>query len=258
MPEITKAPAGTFCWVESTSKDPEAAKKFYGSIVDWSFDDSPLPGGMPYSRAMIGGRSVCGFFKMDVPTPFWLSYIMVDDADASAKKAEQLGARTVRPVMDAGPGRMAVLEDPTGGVFAIWQPKQSLGTWLYGENYAMCWNELVTSDPDRAGKFYSGLFGWKGESVPMGSGPYVLFKSSPTTQVGGMAKLTPQMKGTPTHWSVYFQVPKADETLARAQKSGASVLLPLTTTENVGKWAMLRDVQGAAFGILQPQRRNNP
>ena len=91
MPEITKATAGTFCWVESTSKDPQAAKSFYGSIVDWSFDDSPLPGGMPYSRAMVGGRSICGFFKMDVPSPFWLSYAAASCSESTGLLAYAAG-----------------------------------------------------------------------------------------------------------------------------------------------------------------------
>jgi predicted enzyme related to lactoylglutathione lyase len=240
--------------VESTSRDSQGAKAFYGGIFDWSFDDSPLLGGTPYSRAMVGTRSVCGFYQVEVPSPFWLSYIAVDDADAAAKRAAQLNGKIVKDTTDAGPGRFAIIEDPTGGTFAVWQPTQSLGSWLYGENNALCWNELVTSDVEKARAFYTGLFGWKAESMQMGNGPYTLFKSG-VTQVGGMTVLSKQMKGTPTHWSVYFQVPKADETLARAQKNGASVLMPMTTTEGVGKWALLRDVQGAAFGVLQPMRK---
>jgi predicted enzyme related to lactoylglutathione lyase len=254
MPEIMKAPPGTFCWVESTSKDPDAAKKFYGSIFDWSFDDTPMPGGQPYSRAMIGNRSVCGFFQMQTPAPFWLSYIAVDDADASAMKAKQLGGKVLKGPEDGGPGRYAIIEDPTGATFAVWQSRVPMGPWLYGENNALCWNELVTADTDKAAKFYTGLFGWRTEAMPMPKGPYTVFKSG-AVQIGGMMLLTRDLKGAPPAWSIYFQVGKADETLARAQKSGAGELMPLTETENVGRWAMLRDTQGAPFGVLQRATR---
>jgi predicted enzyme related to lactoylglutathione lyase len=255
MPEITKAPAGTFCWIESTSKDVNAAKKFYGSIFDWSFDDAPMPGGQPYSRGMVGGKSVCGFFQMDVPAPFWLSYVAVDDCDAAAKKAEGLSGKLVKAPTDAGPmGRYAIVQDPTGATFALWQNKQSQGGWLYAENNALCWNELLTNDIDKATRFYSGLFGWNAEGMPMPQGPYTLFKNG-STQVGGMMLLTKEMKGAPPSWSVYFQVTKVDETITRAQKSGASVVVPATETENVGRWTVLKDKQGAAFGLLQPSRK---
>src|SRR5581483_8091163 len=167
MPEITKAPAGTFCWVESTSSDIARAQQFYGSIFDWSFDSSPLPGGEAYTRAMLGGNRVCGFFEMDVPAPFWLSYIAVDDVEASLKKAQTLGATLIKGPVDTGPGRFGILQDPQGATLALWQLKAPMGPSLYGENNALCWNELATRDTAAASKFYTALLGWRAETMPM-------------------------------------------------------------------------------------------
>jgi uncharacterized protein len=251
MPEIIKAPAGTFCWVESTSRDIAQAQRFYGSIFDWRFDSSPLPGGEPYTRAMLGANRICGFFQMDVPAPFWLSYIAVDDVDASLAKAQTLGATLVKGPVDAGTGRFGILQDPQGATFALWQLKAPMGPSLYGEVNSLCWNELATRDPAAATKFYTALLGWRAETMPMPQGPYTLFKSGPTMQAGGMMKRT----DIPPAWAIYFQVAKAEDAAARAQKSGATVLTPVTKTEGVGQWALLKDPQGAAFGLLERQRR---
>ena len=76
-------------------------------------------------------------------------------------------------VVDAG--RMAVVQDPTGAVLSLWQPKESAGAELYGETGSLCWVELQTRDTAAATRFYSGLFGWTTNtgSLP-GGGEYII------------------------------------------------------------------------------------
>ena len=94
--------------------------------------------------------------------PHWNLYIAVDDADASAKRAGELGGTVIAPPFDVGTfGRMAVILDPTGAAFCIWQAKDTTGTTITGESGTLCWADLSTPDPASAKPFYEGLFGWK-------------------------------------------------------------------------------------------------
>ena len=108
---------------------------------------------------------------MNLPS-HWNLYIAVENADAAAAKAAQLGGKVLAPafdVMDAG--RMAVIQDPTGAVFVVWQAKRNAGIGIVGDPGAFCWADLSTPDPERAKQFYSGLFGWQlfaGEKDPSG------------------------------------------------------------------------------------------
>ncbi len=81
----------------------------------------------------------------------------MDDADAAAAKAGELGGSAMMPPFDVMEvGRMAVLQDPTGAVFSVWQPRQSIGAELVNGDGALTHNQLNTNDPARAQQFYSG------------------------------------------------------------------------------------------------------
>ena len=86
---------GKFYWNELMTHDIEAAKKFYGQTIGWTFESMPHPAGT-YWVAKLGGESVAGLFPMSGPDfaavpEHWFSYIAVDDVDARLKKAIALG-----------------------------------------------------------------------------------------------------------------------------------------------------------------------
>jgi hypothetical protein len=110
------------------------------------------------------------------------------------------------------------------------------------------WNELLTSDVESAGAFYTQLFGWK--TAPMAGGmPYTLFKKS-GGEVAGMMALP--MPGVPPHWLSYVTVENADASAARVAELGGKICKPPFDIPNVGRIAILQDPQGAFFGIFQP------
>lgn len=256
MPEIVKPVTGTFCWVELASSDPAAGKAFYKELLGWSTTDMPMA--EPYAIADIGGKHVAGIMKlpeqakaMGAP-PHWLSYVAVDDCDAAAKKATSVGGTVVFGPVAMGPGKMAVVQDPAGGTFALWQPLQSMGVFLYGETNALCWNELITTNVDAAGKFYGGLFGWTFEPVQMSPElTYIIIKNA-GQMIGGMMAQPKDMAGAPSMWNVYFAVADADATAAKTVALGGKVFQPPADIPNTGRFAVLADPQGAAFSILKP------
>jgi len=125
MPTPPKPGPGQFVWYELMTTDIEAARKFYGEIFGWEEEAYPMEGGQTYWMFKAGGRTIAGAWHMppgaDYP-PHWLVYIGVNDVDASARKATQLGGKVLKEPADIPEvGRFAVLADPTGGVCAIFK-----------------------------------------------------------------------------------------------------------------------------------------
>jgi hypothetical protein len=152
-------------------------------------------------------------------------------------------------------GRMAVIQDPTGAVVALWEPRNYPGAGLLGEPGALCWNELCTRDPARAGTFYADLLGWARETMPMPGFEYTVFKRG-EQQAGGMMAIQPEWGNMPPHWEIYFAVADCDATAANAGKLGGSVMKAPADIPGVGRFAVLRDPQGATFSVLQPAPRS--
>lgn len=120
--ELVNEP-GTLCWNELNSRDVEKSKAFYQQVFGWAGDTNQM-GPMTYTEWKLDGETIGGMAEMgpqfpaDVP-PHWLVYFAVDDADATAARAVELGGQVVVPAMDIPPGRFAVLADPHGAPFAI-------------------------------------------------------------------------------------------------------------------------------------------
>ncbi len=115
--------AGAFSWNELMTTDPEAAKAFYGPLFGWTFSEHPIENGV-YHVGAVGEAALCGIMKigpeMAPMPPAWGSYVTVDDADASAKKAVELGGKLLAGPFDIPQvGRMAVLQDPQGAVISV-------------------------------------------------------------------------------------------------------------------------------------------
>jgi predicted enzyme related to lactoylglutathione lyase len=260
MTNIDKHPAGSFCWIELGTTDQTAAKNFYGSIFGWTPNDNPMGPGEVYTIFKLEGRDAAAGYTLradqraqHVP-PHWMLYIMVDNVDASAAKVPQLGGKViVAPfdVMDAG--RMAVIADPTGAYFCLWQANRSTGTQIAQVHGTLCWADLSTPDPERAKAFYSGLFGWQlmvGEKDTSG---YLHIKNGEHF-IGGVPPAAHRQPGVPPHWLAYFQVDDVDATANKAKEMGAKLFLPPMSMEGVGRMSVIADPQGAVFAIFKSAR----
>ena len=116
--------ANPFCHVELNTTDVKKAKDFYSKLFDWKLEDMPSPGG-DYTMIRVGEGTGGGMMKNPIPgaPSFWLAYVLVDDIQASTKKAKSLGANVMKDVTEIpGYGAFSVLADPTGAHFALWKP----------------------------------------------------------------------------------------------------------------------------------------
>ncbi|MGD0456680.1 MAG: VOC family protein [Terriglobia bacterium] len=257
MPHIDKHPPGAFCWIELSTTDQNAAKSFYSSLFGWASQDFPMGPNDFYTMFQLEGRDAAAAYTMrpeqrsqGVP-PHWMIYIAVESADNAASRVAQLGGKLLAPPCDVYDiGRMAVVQDPTGAVFALWQPKSHTGTGIAGVPGTLCWADLVTTDPARAKEFYTGLFGWriiKGENDPSG----YLHIANGEKFIGGIPPANFRDPNVPPHWLAYLVVSNCDETAAKAKQLGAKTHLAPMTMEKVGRMAILADPQGAVLALYQ-------
>jgi predicted enzyme related to lactoylglutathione lyase len=117
---------GSVCWTELNTHDAAGAKSFYAEIFGWNYSASTATDAMQYTEITVaeGERPFGGMFDLpaemaNVP-PFWMTYIAVDDVDATAKRVEELGGKIHTGPMDIpNVGRFAVIADPSGAVLSI-------------------------------------------------------------------------------------------------------------------------------------------
>jgi len=245
---------GSFCWIELATTDGPSAKKFYTELFGWEAQDSPIGPDMVYTMLRLNGKDVGALYQKgemmkDVPT-HWASYVSVTGADETVAKARSLGG-TIRQeafdVMDVG--RMAVITDPTGATFCIWEPKTHRGLGVKGEVNSLCWNELLTNDTANAADFYAKLFGWTARAHG-GAVEYTEFTLDDKA-FAGMMQIQPHMGPIPPHWGIYFAVDDCDAMAQKATSLGAQAIVPPMDIENVGRFATIRDPQGAVFSIIK-------
>jgi predicted enzyme related to lactoylglutathione lyase len=257
MQETPDYKPGTFCWVELATNDGEAAKKFYAELFGWTPDDLPLGAGMNYTMLKLDGKDVGALYQIPpemaaqgVP-PNWLSYASVASADDTTAKAQELGATLLKGPFDVTTiGRMAVIQDPTGAVFALWQAGTHHGAGIVNVLNSLCWNELSTPDTDKAGDFYTGLFGWGRNVEQMGPLTYTSFMNG-ERPAGGMFKPGPEMCNVPPHWLAYFAVDDTDAKVAKVGELGGKIIVPAMDIPGTGRFAVVQDPQGAVFGIIK-------
>ena len=257
MQETPEYKPGTFCWVELATSDNEAAKTFYTKLFGWTFLDHPMGPDMVYTMLQLNGKDVGALYKlmpdqvsMGVP-PNWLSYISVTSADESTEKAKAAGATVLKEPFDVMTvGRMSVIQDPTGAVFALWQAGEHGGAGIYNVPGSFCWNELMTTDATKDRSFYTTVFGWDADTQNFGPIEYTMF-SNGGRPAGGMLQITPDMGPIPSNWLVYFAVDDCDANVQKATELGAKICKPADDIPGVGRFAILTDPQGAGFAIIK-------
>jgi uncharacterized protein len=269
-------PPGVPCWVDTAQPDPEAAVEFYSGLFGWEFEES-MPAGSPghYFMGRLRGRDVAavGSQPEGMPTA-WNMYVRVESADETAAKTKEAAGSVLMEPFDVGDsGRMAVLADPEGAAFCVWEPKDFGGAQLVNEHATWNFNELNTRDPGAAQTFYRAVFGWEATTLVTGNGGFTMWRrpgygdflaerdpeirerqaegGAPEGFEDAVAWLIPMQdgqfpEGTPAHWSTTFAVDDADAIAERAAQLGGQVLAPPFDAPWV-RMTVLRDPQGAVF-----------
>lgn len=116
-----------------------------------------------------------------------------------------------------------------------------------------CWFELATTDQEGAKNFYTQLFGWGYNDVPMDAGTYTMFSLN-GADVAAAYTIAPeqQAQGMPANWLPYVTTADADSSVAAAIANGATILMPATDVGEFGRMAVIQDPQGAVIAVWRP------
>jgi predicted enzyme related to lactoylglutathione lyase len=257
--EFTSHAPGTFSWPELSTSDQTAGVAFYRGLFGWDVNDMPMGPNETYSMFQLRGKEVAAAAgqrseeKQHGVPPHWNNYITVKNVDETVKRAQELGGTVLAPpfdVMEAG--RMAVLQDPTGAVFQVWQANKSIGAKILSEPGALCWTELTTSDPKAAEAFYTKLIGWTPKhSAPAAGMEYTEFSIGGTPSIGMMPKPKEMPAHIPSYWMPYFQVVNCDASTAKARELGGKVMVGPQDIPDTGRFTIISDPQGAVFAVFE-------
>jgi predicted enzyme related to lactoylglutathione lyase len=246
MSTVARA-VGKFVWHEQVSSDPKQAQAFYTDLFGWGAEAF---GGSDYTMISSGGAAHGGYGQAmeGAPPPHWLNHVQVDDVDATVERAKQAGGSLAAGPFDMPDvGRMAIVGDPQGAYVGVYRPA---GEWSAPEG-VFVWCELGTTDADAAQRFYEAVFGWTTKDMGAEYGGYRIFHRSddePNGVAGLMANPSPEI---PAYWTPYVGVADPDATAAKAKELGATVVVEPMDIPNVGRFAIIRDPQGATFGIIR-------
>jgi uncharacterized protein len=258
---------GVPCWIDTWQPDAEAAVSFYAELFGWEAEDT-MPPGTPGNHFVcrLRGRDVSAIAsrpaKAPATAPAWGTYVWVERADevaANVIKAD--GSVVMEPFPSLDGGRIAVVADPAGAVFGVWQPGAHNGAQLVNEPGAWSMSSLNTPDPDGAKDFYGRVLGWDSETLDLDAAEVTLWRLPgyvggepgqpvPRDVVATMAPTTGD--DAPPRWSVDFWVEDVDATAERAARLGGEVLTyPYDIPVAALRQAVLADPHGAAFSVTK-------
>ncbi|WP_090970171.1 VOC family protein [Nocardioides exalbidus] len=263
-------PEGVPSWIDLEQPDLAATQEFYGGLFGWQLE--PVGGGQ-YVIARLDGQDVAGLAEPDPDLPpspgGWTTYVAVDDAGAAAARVAAAGGRVVVPAAEVGPaGHMAVVEDPAGALFRLWQAGRRLGVQVANVPGAWNFSDLRGADVDTVRDFYADVLGWElddmGFSVLVrrsGYGDHLAATvdpgiherqagvSAPEGFADAVAWIDTSTPATEAAWHVTFTVADRDDTAAAAERLGGVVVS--TADSEWTRTAVVRDPQGATFTASQ-------
>jgi predicted enzyme related to lactoylglutathione lyase len=228
-------PQGDFIWYELMTPDPDGAKAFYDKVVGWTVGE-PMPGPMDYRMIeRSDGGNAGGVLRLTSDMaehgakPIWLGYVHVRDVDAAVSATEKAGGQVYMDASDIpGVGRIAMVTDPQGAPFYLMnptppadKPDSKSDVFSPTELQRVAWNELNTSDPEAARRFYGEQLGWTSDDfMPMGEmGEYRFWKQN-GVQIGAVCGLMGQSR---PKWRYYFRVPSIAKARDAVEQGGGKV-----------------------------------
>ncbi len=239
-------------WVDLSTTGVELVRPFYEGLFGWTSSDTPTPMGPEYTRFFKDGKAVAGMWPQPQAATgspsSWMTLMFVPDVDAVTGRVPALGGHVLMAPMDVmTEGRMAVVTDPSGAVFGLWQSIDHMGAEVYNQPGSLTWNELQTRDLAAASQFYQDLLGWRWDSDDTGYWiAHVDSKPGDSMAAGAMTMPEGVPAEAPSMWLCYFAVDDCDLAVARAVDLGGRVFVP-PMDMGPGRFAGIVDPAGAMF-----------
>ncbi|MGV9251883.1 VOC family protein [Streptomyces sp. NPDC003697] len=248
--KFDKPVIGGPCWAELGTNDLEASKRFYTDLFGWRLRVDPRPEMRGYTIAYVNDTTVAAMQPLrQVSQPVaWNVSFAVEDADEAANSVAEAGGTVITGPLDVlDEGRNVVALDPCGAAFQMWQAQAFTGAGRFNAPGALGWVELATRDVDRARDFYTRAFGWN-----VNSSQWYTQWTVQGEDFGGVTTMDERFPADmPPHWLPYFAVSNVNTSADKALREGGKALVEPTDVRDGPRIAVLRDPQGAPFGIYE-------
>lgn len=248
MTEIsTNQPLGTPTWVDLAIPDLARAMDFYGAVLGWEFVTGSVETGR-YTICRVGGKAVAGIMPhpdADATDFWWNVYLATDDCDATVQRVIDTAGSVINPPMDImDQGRMAVLRDPAGSQFGLWQGRALVGAERVMEPGTLVRNDLIAQDPEGSAGFYATVFDFVPERNTEIPGMDFLALIRPDGHdVGGIFAAD---EDSTLGWDTTFEVDEVNTAVQRVRTAGGQATEPRTSHSGGSRPSPIRSESGSA------------
>ncbi|EST37655.1 hypothetical protein N566_11845 [Streptomycetaceae bacterium MP113-05] len=246
-------PEGAPCWADAMFDDVDAAKRFYGDVLGWTFA-GPDPRFGDYTQAYSDGRAVAAVSPtmpgMEGGAGHWCLYLASPELDATAQRVRDGGGEVMMGPMEVGDfGSMLLVRDPGGVVFGVWKAGTHEGFDVEGAPGAYGWAEVYTREPAAADAFFRKVFPYRVRRMEDTDMDFNVYMLGDDPVLGRMRMGEEFPAQVPPYVNVYFTVPDCDDAIEKAKERGGTLHFgPMDTP--FGRFAALGDPQGAAFSVI--------
>ena len=251
--ELSDEPlAGKFVWHDLMTDDVQAARRFYGGLFGWTFENTTGPAGGDYTLITSGSHLVGGMVQLADPSgedySRWLGYLSVPDVDEAVELARSAGGGAVVGPLDLpNIGRAAAILDPQGAVVGLL--RSDIGDPVDRDVYQagrVVWNELLAKDDLGAAEFYSKASGARIKLAERSGGRYVYLQAQDRDRAGIMARPADDIE---PFWLTHFAVEDPVAAARLAAELGGQVLLEPSSELRGGSLAVVSDPTGAILAL---------
>jgi predicted enzyme related to lactoylglutathione lyase len=262
LPAVTDQPtnahlSGKFIWHDLLTDDPKAAQRFYGELFGWTFHEiGPRFGAVAsanytlirHEGRLIGGMIDESRLDSEVDLSQWVGLMSTGDIDAAVATLKRSGGTVYTPPTElADRGRIAVVADPQGALFALLQTRDGDPADEPPRMNEFLWDEVWVEDVEAAAAFYQELAGLESSTLTRGEEPEYLYLAGDDVPRFGILPIP--LEDLPPLWTPYLRVADPGAIVARVEELGGRVVLePVERAPGV-MVALIIDPSGAGVAI---------
>ena len=242
--------SGRFVWHDLMSKDVNAAKRFYGALFGWRFEDTKR-GDRAYVLARLGSEPVAGIVDVSsLPNAGaqWLSFMAIADVDKTVAQVQSDGGQIlVEPRELPSIARAAVIADPQGAPLGLAQLRRNVADPTLPRANHFFWQEYLAKDAVKGLEFYKRVAGYDSRisDTQLGIDYHVLTK---TRARAGLFQL-PETTEVLSNWLPYVLVDDPAALAARVAGLGGRILVPAAPDRRRGSLVVIADPEGAPIAL---------
>jgi len=247
---------GKVVWRDLLTNTPNESQRFYGELFGWEFEEPGTVFGIGaaggYTLIRHDGRLIGGIVDTKVlgkrdNVSQWITNMSVTDIDAAVGRVVDAGGIVMaKPTAIGSRGQMAVVEDATGAVFAMIQTSEGDPPDHEPEYDGWLWDELWTSDVDKATEFYRGVIGFQHTDHDVEDRSYRVLKMDDQPRAGVLEN---PFEGERPVWVNYLRVKDPSAVTARVEDLGGRVLVEPQDRAIGGEVAVIAGPSGAGVAL---------